>query len=205
MKQKKLLKVDEASAYIGVSPHTLRRWDECGKLRSMRTAGGHRRWNIDDLKRFSGEEDAPARTEINVVTYARCSSTEQKQRGDIERQSERILEYAIKKNYRIVDAIKDCGSGLNDTRKGFIKLLEIVTSGKVDKVIVENKDRLTRFGYETLVYLFRQHGVEIEITQTQPKTEYDELAQDLMMLIASFSGKLYRKRALERKNNPTKQ
>ena len=75
----------------------------------------------------------------------------------------------------------------------------------MDKVIVENKDRLTRFGYETLVYLFRQHGVEIEITQAQPKTEYDELVQDLMMLIASFSGKLYRKRALERKNNTTKQ
>jgi putative resolvase len=99
----------------------------------------------------------------------------------------------------VVEAIKDCGSGLNDTRKGFLKLLEVVTSGRVQRVIVENKDRLTRFGYETLVYLFRQNGVEIEVTQAQPKTEYDELAQDLMMLIASFSGKLYRRRALARK------
>lgn len=201
MEQKKLLKIDEASKYIGVSAHTLRRWDECGKLRSIRTAGGHRRWNIDDLRRFAGEDDESIkRNDICVVTYARCSSIEQKKRGDIERQSERILDYAIKKNYRIVEAIKDCGSGLNDTRKGFIKLLNIVTSGKVDKVIIENKDRLTRFGYETLVYLFRQYNVEIEVIQPQPKTQYDELAQDLMMLIASFSGKLYRKRTLERKN-----
>lgn len=90
---------------------------------------------------------------------------------------------------------------MNDTRRGFIKLLNTVVSGKVDKVIIENKDRLTRFGFETLVFMFRQHNVEIEMTQVQPKTEYDELASDLMMLIASFSGKLYRKRALEREKN----
>jgi len=66
-------------------------------------------------------------------------------------------------------------------------------------VIVENKDRLTRFGYDTLAFLFRQHNVEIELTSALPKTEYDELANDLMMLIASFSGKLYRRRAIQRK------
>lgn len=83
-------------------------------------------------------------------------------------------------------------------RKGFRKLLSLVVSGKVDRVVIENKDRLTRFGYETLVFMFHHHNVDIELVQIQPKTEYDELTADLMMLIASFSGKLYRKRQLER-------
>ena len=100
-----------------------------------------------------------------------------------------------------MDVIKDCGSGLNDRRKGFIKLLHAVTSGNIDKVIIENKDRLTRFGFETLVYFFRSHNVEIEVAQNQSANDYDELSNDLMMLIASFSGKLYRKRALERLKN----
>ena len=118
-------------------------------------------------------------------------------------QSARILEYAVKRGYRVVDIIKDCGSGLNDKRKVFMKLLELVTSRKVDKVIIENKDRLTRFGFDMLTYMFRSYDVEIEIVQNRSDDEYQDLAQDIMMLIASFSGKLYRKRALERRKTQT--
>lgn len=92
---------------------------------------------------------------------------------------------------------------MNDKRKGFMKLLELVTSGKVDKVIIENKDRLTRFGFDMLTYMFRSYDVEIEIVQNRSDDEYQDLAQDIMMLIASFSGKLYRKRALERRKTQT--
>ena len=92
---------------------------------------------------------------------------------------------------------------MNDKRKGFMKLLELVTSGKVDKVIIENKDRLTRFGFDMLTYMFRSYDVEIEIVQNRSDDEYQDLAHDIMMLIASFSGKLYRKRALERRKTQT--
>ena len=195
----KYMKIKDVVKYLNVSPSTLRRWDREGVLHCVHTPGKHRRWLVDDIKKFAGEEAREKNNdEIRVVTYARCSSTEQKTRGDIDRQSERILNYSIKKGYRVVDAIKDCGSGLNDMRKGFRKLLSLVVSGKVDRVVIENKDRLTRFGYETLVFMFHHHHVDIELVQIQPKTEYDELTADLMMLIASFSGKLYRKRQLER-------
>ena len=76
MKERELLKTSDAAKFLGVNVHTLRRWDECGKLRSIRTAGGHRRWDLATLRQFAGEEEAPQSTDINVVTYARCSSVE---------------------------------------------------------------------------------------------------------------------------------
>ena len=203
--EEKYLKLNEVCDMLSVTAQTPRRWDHTGKLKAIRTVGNQRRWRLSDIKKLSGDIIKSERdnSQLSVVTYARCSSTEQKQRGDIDRQSARILEYAVKRGYRVVDIIKDCGSGLNDKRKGFMKLLELVTSGKVDKVIIENKDRLTRFGFDMLTYMFRSYDVEIEIVQNRSDDEYQDLAQDIMMLIASFSGKLYRKRALERRKTQT--
>src|ERR1035441_5999190 len=43
---------DQAAADVGVDPETLRRWVRAGKVTpTMRTAGGHYRWNVDDLRR----------------------------------------------------------------------------------------------------------------------------------------------------------
>ena len=76
--QGRFLKLEEASKYLNVSISTLRKWDKDGKLKSIRTVGNHRRWKIEDIQRFIGEEDRSQRnnSEIRVVTYARCSSTE---------------------------------------------------------------------------------------------------------------------------------
>ena len=139
-------------------------------------------------------------TEPRVVTYARCSTFGQKEHGDIESQSDRIVTYCLKKNYRLVDIIKECGSGLNEKRKGFLKILKLVSDRKIDKVVIEHKDRLTRFGFEILTYFFDTYGVEIEVVDKKDYTFEEELTNDMMMLIASFSGKLYSKRAKENKS-----
>ena len=89
------------------------------------------------------------------------------------------------------------GSGLNDKRKGFVKLCKLVIDKKINKIIIEHKDRLTRFQYNLIEMFFNSYGVEIELVDKKEYTEQEELVNDMMMLIASFSGRLYSARAKE--------
>lgn len=195
----KLLTLQEAKSILNVSKSTLQRWDNNGKLVALRTEGGHRRYKLSDIENILGiinnkEED---NKEIIVATYARCSTPDQKAHGDIERQSMRLFEYCTKHKYKVEHIIKDMGSGLNDKRKGFTKLCNLVVNKKINKVIIEHKDRLTRFQYNLIEFFFNSYGVEIELLDKKEYTEQEELVNDMMMLIASFSGRLYSARAKE--------
>lgn len=203
----RLLTLDETKKLLNVSKSTLQRWDREGKLIALRTEGGHRRYRQSEIERMVGEnaEDNSFGTEIVVATYARCSTQDQKQHGDMDRQSARLSEYCAKKKYRVNYIIKDVGSGLNDKRKGFIQLCNLVVSGKINKVVIEHKDRLTRFQFNLIEFFFRSYGVDIEITDKKEYTEQAEFVNDMMMLIASFSGKLYSMRAKENRRNKNKE
>jgi len=116
---------------------------------------------------------------------------EQKTKGDLDRQSQRISEYCAKKKLKVEYIIKDVGSGLSDTRSGFVKLGNLVIEKKITQVIIENKDRLTRFQYNFVEKMFGSYGVKV-ICIDKPDDEGDkEFINDLMMIIASFSGRLY--------------
>lgn len=198
----KLITLKEAMDYLHVSKSTLHRWDKKNKLKTYKTSGGHRRYKLEDLKTLCGEklnEDKQNNTEIKVVTYARCSTSDQKQHDDIDKQSQRLNEYAVKKGYKIEYIIKDIGSGLNDKRKGFVKLCNLVMNKQIDKVVIEHKDRLTRFQYNLIEMFFNSYDVEIELVDKKEYTQQEELVNDMMMLIVSFSGKLYSIRAKENK------
>ena len=196
----KLLTLKETEKLLNVSKSTLQRWDNSGKLKAIRTEGGHRRYKQSDIERLIGEnnnETTNKSDEIIVATYARCSTPDQKAHGDIDKQSSRIFEYCTKKKYKVEYIIKDMGSGLNDKRKGFTKLCNLVVNGKINKVVIEHKDRLTRFQYNLIEFFFNSYGVEIELLDKKECTEQEELVNDMMMLIASFSGKVYSLRAQE--------
>lgn len=197
----KLLTLEETKKILNVSKSTLQRWDKSGKLSALRTEGGHRRWKQSDIDKILGVEKSSiedsSKKDIIVATYARCSTPDQKAHGDIERQSDRIFEHCTKHKYKVEHVIKDMGSGLNDKRKGFVKLCKLVIEKKIDKVVIEHKDRLTRFQYNLIEMFFNSYGVEIELLDKTEYTEQQELVNDMMMLIASFSGKVYSLRAKE--------
>lgn len=92
-----------------------------------------------------------------IIGYARVSSHTQK--DDLERQIEAISKYAEKKGWD-VRILKDVGSGLNENRKNFQKLLKMVMNREISKVIVAYPDRLTRFGFKTLEGFFKSYGTE---------------------------------------------
>lgn len=196
----KLLTIKETMQILNVSKITLQRWDNSGKLKAIRTKGKHRRYKQSDIDDFLGNKiinKEETKNETIVATYARCSTSDQKQHGDIDRQSQRLTEYAVKHKYKIEYIIKDVGSGLNDKRKGFVKLCNLVIGRKINKVLIEHKDRLTRFQFNLIEMFFNSYGVEIELIDKTEYTEQEELVNDMMMLIASFSGRLYSARAKE--------
>ena len=102
--------------------------------------------------------------------------------------------------------IKDVGSGLNDNRSGFVKLTDLVIQGKVNKLVIEHKDRLTRFQFKFIKKMFESYGCEVIVINGIDVSDTEELATDMMSLLASFSGKFYGKRSAERrKKNKEKQ
>lgn len=200
MNEQKLLSIGKAADILGVCLDTLREWDKEGKLVPVKTPGNHRRYRLSDIKAFCGEivEHKKERDEVKVATYARVSSHEQKKKGDLERQNGRLLSYCVKKQYKIVKSYEEVGSGMSDTRPKLRNLFELIKDKKINKVVVEHKDRLTRFNFQFLDDFFASHGVQIEWMENVLGKSYEqELVEDMLTLMSSFSNKIYGKRSAE--------
>ncbi len=180
----------EASEILGVSVRCLQIWDKEGKIRCVRTVGGRRRIPESEIKRILGikEIDVGRKT----VIYARVSSYDQKQKGDLERQKESLLEYAKSKGYEVVSVLEDVASGPNENRRSLNKLFDMVETREIGVIVVRFKDRLTRFGFKYLERYFASRGVRIEVVNgDEPKDAHQELVEDLIALVSSLAGKLY--------------
>jgi len=183
----KLYTLKEACLLLGLHPRTIQKWDKQGKIRVVRTPGGRRRIPESEIRRLQGEKGIRS-----IIGYARVSSNTQK--DDLERQVEYLRQSGVQ------EVITDIGSGLNEKRKGFLRLLDRVLHNEVDKVVILYEDRLTRFGFDTLKKVFEAHGTTIEVlNQTDVKPPQQELVEDLITIISHFSGKLYGMRSHKRK------
>jgi len=160
----KTYKVSEVARMLNVSAVAVRKWIRAGKLNAKRVG---KLWMIpeSELKRFLGEKPS----EIRAVIYARVSPHKQKKDGNLDRQVERLRAYCSARGYRVVDMITDTASGLNEDRKGLLKLFDIVEKRQADIVVVEFRDRLTRFGFNYLKRYFESHGVKIEVVEESEK------------------------------------
>ena len=194
----KLYSISKTADILGVSQKTLRVWDKQNKLIPVLTSGGHRRYKESDINAFIGIDSISNDNKEICVIYARVSSQKQKTSGDLDRQSQRLSEYCAKHNLYVEHIIKDVGSGLNDKRIGFNQLTNLVIIGKVNKVIVEHKDRLTRFQFNFIKKIFKTFGVDIIVIDDKDEiSDIEELTRDMMSLLACFSVKYYGKRSLE--------
>lgn len=131
--------------------------------------------------------------ENGVILYARTSSS--KNKTLLENQVKRLEQYAIAKGYKIKQIVKEYGSGLNDERKLLSKILK---DDNYDKIIVENKDRLTRFGFNWIQLLT---GNRIEVIN-ESKEKDEDITKDLISIIHYFSARIYGlRRSQNLKNN----
>ena len=180
---------------------------EYAKRHSISYRTAHRHWKqgfIKGSQLASGtivveEESTPVlATKQRAVLYARVSSSENK--ANVETQLERLRGYASAKGYTIVREVKEIGSGLDNKRP----LLEkILLWDAWDIVLVEHKDRLARFGVNYLEVLLEKQGKTIEVINNVQdnamETMADDLMQDFVAIITSFTARLYGLRRSQRK------
>jgi len=193
-----LLTIKKAAEILSVSDETLRNWEKDNKIKPVYTAGGHRRYKQEDIDKMAGVSKEQPQSKNRCAIYARVSTTDQKLHGDLERQIGRLSSEAVKKGYTIVSVFGEVASGMNDKRIKLAKLMEMAINKEIDIVLIEHKDRLTRFMYEFLVVFFRSNNVEIVFTNETLGASFEqELVEDILSLMASFSAKIYSKRAKE--------
>lgn len=165
---------------------------------TYRTAWEHwRTGKLEGVQLSTGTvvlEDEPlVRLPKQVAIYTRVSSSENK--DNLDKQSERLQQYAIAKGYKIYKVVKEVGSGLNDNRK---QLEQLLIDKEYNILIVEHKDRLTRFGFNYLELLCKEQGKEIEVVNYTENTKED-LIQDFVSIITSFCARIYGQRRTKRK------
>lgn len=129
----------------------------------------------------------------HVITYARVSSSENK--DNLESQSIRLINYCNANGWKTDENIKEIGSGLNDQRP---KLLKILTSGIATKLVVEHKDRLSRFGSSYIELACKHFNCEV-VYINNITNEKEDLIQDFVNVITSFCARIYGQRRCKRK------
>ena len=128
-----------------------------------------------------------------VCIYARVSTP--KQKTDLDNQIKFLRQYLVSKGLNPEYVYSDIASGMNEDRKGLNEMMSDIISGKISKVVISHKDRLTRFGFGYLKTIFSRYNTEIEIVNLEDEKSFqDELSEDLVATIHHFSMKFYGKR-----------
>ncbi len=196
MKSKEVLKI------LKISRVTLWKYVKSGKIRVKQEPNGYYIYNDSDVYSLAGIEDG----RLNVV-YARVST--QKQKQDLQNQIEKCISFINAKGISVDSIYSDIKSGMSLDRKGFMELLNAVMAFKIKAVYISYKDRLARLSYELVEKLFSDYGTKIVIiNQCESISLEQELFEDIMQTIHSFSMKMYsklriaKKLLLESKVNP---
>lgn len=139
------------------------------------------------MKHFVREDD------IKVAVYARVSSSENK--SSLDTQAERLVSYCNARGYHVSKIVKETGSGLNDNRK---KLEDLLKDRSIKVIVVEHKDRFSRFGMNYIQKLLEMDGRRIEIVNEVVDDRVD-LMRDFVSIITSFCARLYGQRRNHRR------
>jgi len=179
------MKLSDYAKQQGVRYETAWRWFRDGKIAGHRV--GKHTILVDEEK--SGTSSQPER----VAIYARVSSAEKK--PNLDRQAERLVAYCSAKGYQVAKVVKEIGSGVNDARP---KLLALLEDTSITLIVVEHKDRLSRFGVRYIETLLRVQGRRLEIVN-ESENDTEDLLADLTAILYSFCARMYGQRRAKRK------
>ena len=181
----KLYSIGEFAERIGRSVQTVRRWEHEGKLIAKRLPSGHRHFDESDVRRMMG--GAP-KTRLTVV-YCRVSSSGQK--DDLASQVDAMEQYCLGAGVAVDEWVQEIGGGMNFKRKQFLNILDRIQRGEIEKLLVAHKDRLARFGFDLFHHIAAENGCEIIIVNQDSLSPQQEMVEDLMSIVHTFSCRLY--------------
>jgi putative resolvase len=178
------MKLIDYAHKMGISYKTAWRWYKAGKIAGKQ---------MDTGTILITEDEPVALSALKVAIYTRVSSAENK--SNLESQVDRLVSYCAARGYQVGKVVKEVGSGINDSRPKFLALLEDQSIGTI---VVEHKDRATRFGFRYLETLLKTQGRTLEVVN-QAENSTEDLLADLTAIIYSFCARLYGQRRAKRK------
>jgi predicted site-specific integrase-resolvase len=173
---------------MGVSYKTAFRWWKAGKLDAYQL----------DTGTVIVREPLASGASANVALYARVSSADQKE--DVERQMQRLKDYAAARGYQVTKIVSELASGLSESRPKFLKLL---TDASIGVIVVEQRDRATRFGLTYIEQLMQMQGRRLEVIF--PSDTDNDLVDDFIAVITSMASRIYGRRTSKRRAEKIKQ
>lgn len=183
------MKLSTYADHLGVTRQTATRWFHAGKIKGAYQLDTGTIIVPNDI--FDKKTQAEGRT----IVYVRVSRSEQR-KTTLETQAKQLVDFSIANGWVVDEVIKEVGSGLNDDRP---KLMKLLTSDEpIRRLVVEHKDRLTRFGFNYLTLLAKKMNFDI-IVVNNAETDKDDLIQDFIAIITSFCAKIYSRRHVKRK------
>jgi len=174
------MKLSEYAKQVGVTYKTAYHWWQAGHLDAYQLPTGT----------IIVREAHPVAS--GVALYARVSSADHKE--DAARQMERLKADAAARGYQVTTEVTEIASGLNDERPKLKKLLQ---NPKIGILVVEHRDRLTRFGYSYIATLLEQQGRRVEAIS--PSDTGDDLVDDFVSVITSMAARIYGRRKSRRR------
>jgi predicted site-specific integrase-resolvase len=196
------LKGAQASEKLGIHQRTLYQWEMKGWIKTLRTPGGIRYYDVDgyiknkecEKEKETKKEQECIETELKEldkkeeklnICYVRVSTHGQK--SELENQKK-----FMEKMFPNYEMIEDIGSGINFNRKGLRKIIDLAIEGKINMVVVANRDRLTRFGFDFISDLIQKYsnGRVIVLNEKEVDEPEIELAKDVLQIMNVFVAKM---------------
>jgi putative resolvase len=182
------MRLSQYAKKMGVSYRTAFRWWQAGKLDAYQL----------DTGTIIVREPVSSETPTNVALYARVSSADQQE--DLERQMQRLKDYAAAKGYPVTKTVSELASELNDSRPKFLKLL---TDASIGVIVVEHRDRAPRFGLTYIEQLMQMQGRRLEVIF--PSETNNDLVDDFIAIITSMASRISGRRTSKRHAEKIKQ
>lgn len=187
------MKAKEVLQILKITRQTLCRYVKQGKIK-IKSKISNNFFEYDDESVFSLIGEKTKKNKKIVVSYARVST--QNQKNQLIQQNKRIYESCISRGLLLQKQYSDIKSGMSSQRKQFQELIRRIIKNEISLVVIENKDRLVRFGYEIIQQIFKYFGCSILVLNDviENKTYEQELTEDLISIIHYFSMKSYSNR-----------
>lgn len=179
---------------LQITRPTLTKYVKEGKLKVTIKGNGRYDYDADSVYKMLNKD-----IERKTYLYARVSTSKQKK--DLENQVQLLKNFCFQNGYAINGIYQDVASGISfEKREQFFDMLDDILAGKVNKVIITYKDRLSRVGFELFTYLFQKYGCEIIVISEvgSEKLDSQEIFEEIISLLHCYSMKLYSRRKVKR-------
>lgn len=188
------MKANEVLEVLGVTRQTLSKYVKNGSIRVTVKGNGQYDYDKESVYQFLNKD-----LERKIAIYARVST--KKQKADLTNQIEILKQFCFSNGYSIGYLYSDIASGISfENRKNFFKMLDNIIAGKINKVIISYKDRLSRVDFGLFKHLFDKYGCEIVVMSEigNEKLDSQEIFEEIISLLHCYSMKFYSSRKKQR-------